>query len=114
MITPSLRSILLVAAVAAAAPVVSGCYADYGDPDTVYVEGGGYHPMYYDGYVVYFDGYGRPYYYNGGSVYWVPRESPYYGGYVAHYNTYGRSYRTWYTRGGYRYRTYRSSPGRWR
>jgi hypothetical protein len=113
MITSNIRNIVLVAAVAAFTPLFSGCYADV-EPEAVYTEGGGYRPMYYDGYVVYFDGGGRPYYYNGGAYTWVPRESPYYGAYVTHYNTYGRTYRTWYTRGGYRYRSYRSHPGRWR
>jgi hypothetical protein len=114
MIAMHFRSILLAAAVAAFAPMVSGCYEELAPPESVYTEGGGYQPMYYDGYIVYFDTIGRPYYYNGGSVYWVPRESPYYGAYVAHYGSYARGYRSWYTRGGYRYRSYRAAPRRYR
>jgi hypothetical protein len=109
----NIRSILLAAAVAAFAPIVAGCYAEV-EPEAVYAEGEGYRPMYYDGYVVYFDEGGRPYYYVNGGVYWVPRYSPYYGAYVAHYNTYGRAYRTWYSRGGYRYHYYRAPARRWR
>jgi hypothetical protein len=114
MPSTKLRTVILAAAVAAFAPLVSGCYAEMEPPESVYVEEGGYHPMYYDGYVVYFDGGGRPYYYVNGSVYWVPRSYAYYGAYVAHYNTYWRSYRTWYARGGYRYHYYRAAPRRWR
>jgi len=113
MSTLTFRSVILAAAVAGLAPLAAGCYVDV-EPEAVYAEGEGYRPMYYDGYVVYFDDVGRPYYYVNGSVYWVPRYSPYYGAYVAHYNTYWRTYRTWYSRGGYRYHYYRAPSRRWR
>jgi hypothetical protein len=114
MLASHFRSFILAAAVAAFAPLVSGCYAELEPPESVYAEGEGYRPMYYDGYIVYFDTGGRPYYYTNGTVFWVPRESPYYGAYVGHYRTYWRTYRTWYTRGGYRYHYYRASSRRYR
>jgi hypothetical protein len=73
-----------------------------------------YQVQYHDGYVVYYDAGGRPYYNVNGAVYWVPASSPYYGGYVNHWRTYGPAYNRWYSRSGYRYRTYRGAPRRYR
>jgi len=67
----------------------------------------GYEPQYYDGYVVYYDGYGRPYYYADGAAYWIPPASPYYRGYVTHYRMYRPAYYRWYGHYGYRYRSWR-------
>jgi hypothetical protein len=70
-----------------------------------------YQPVYYGNYIVYYDGWGRPFYYNGGASYYVPYNSPYYASYVGHYRTYGAAYRGWYARGGYRAPMYRGRGG---
>jgi hypothetical protein len=87
-----------------AATVAPACYVDV-PPEPMYAEG--YSPAYYDGYVVYFDGAGRPFYYEGGRPMWVPVGSPYYGGLVAHWHTYGHAYGGWYAHYGAHYRSYR-------
>ena len=94
----------LALAVAAGAALMSGCYAE-ATPEPVYVEG--YQPEYYDGYVVYYDDVGRPYYYLNGGVIWIAPASPYYGRYVDHRRYNRRAYRSWYAHYGSRYRTYR-------
>ncbi len=86
----------------AIAGVVPGCYVE---TEPVYAEG--YRPAFYDGYVVYYDGVGRPFYYEGGHSVWVPAGSPYYAGLVGHWQTYGHAYGGWYAHYGYRYHGYR-------
>jgi len=89
----------------------AGCYAE-AEPVTVTSAEIGYEPAYYDGYVVYYDDYGHPFYYgSGGAVVWVEPSSPYYVGLVNHYHVYGPRYRSWAAHDGYRYRSYRASPG---
>ncbi|HEY1954993.1 MAG TPA: hypothetical protein VGH28_05260 [Polyangiaceae bacterium] len=89
----------------------TGCYADaaYG-PEPVVAEG--YTPQYYEGAVVYYDDYGRPFVYNNGVQIWIPESSPYYAGYVNYYRSYGPAYRRWYSGYGYRYRGYYRGGGR--
>lgn len=100
------QPLFLFAMVAACASFATGCYAEYdGAAGPVVVEG--YQAQYYDGYVVYYDGYGRPYYYNNGGSYYVPRGYAHYDGLVRHYQTYRDPYARWNTRAGYRYRSYR-------
>jgi len=86
---------------------MSGCYAEaegtIPPPQYEY----GYAPVYYDGYVVYYDEAGRPYYYLNGAVQFVPQTSPLYLGLVAHWNAFGPHYRDWNVHAGERYRTYR-------
>jgi len=99
------KNVTLVALVAACAASGTGCYADAQiEPVAAY----GYEPQYYDGYVVYYDGGGRPYYHNGGSISFVPSESPYYGGYVSHYRANGAAYGRWNASAGARFHGYRS------
>jgi hypothetical protein len=76
-------------------------------PSYVSVEGDAYWPMYYDGYVVYYDDDGRPIYYVDGQAHYVPSTYVYYGALVAHYQRYRPYYRRWYRTRGYRYRSYR-------
>jgi hypothetical protein len=102
---PGIRGILLAAAMGSSALTGAACFVE-DVPSTEYVDEG-YAPMYYDGYVVYYDNVGRPYYYSGGAVYWVPPESPLYVPLVNHWRTYGPEYRHWYAYYGYRYRVYR-------
>jgi hypothetical protein len=99
------RSYVLAALVAGTAPLGAACYVeeDIGPPVYAY----GYEPVYYDGYVVYYDGGGRPYYYVNGAVAWVPPSAPIYPRLVEHYHVYGGAYTTWHSNGGYRYRGYR-------
>jgi hypothetical protein len=89
----------------------TGCYVEPVGPGPVVVGDYGYEPQYYDGYMVYYDGVGRPYYYANGAQVWVSPSSPYYSGYVSHYRTYGGAYNRWYSGDGYRYRNYRGQGG---
>jgi hypothetical protein len=95
---------MLVAAIVACASLSSACYAET-VPTPAYADG--YEPQYYDGYVVYYDGYGRPYYHVNGVVYWVPAASPFYVGLVDHWRYHRTAYGRWYGHYGYRYRGYR-------
>jgi len=89
----------------------TGCYVEPVGPGPVVVGDYGYEPQYYDGYMVYYDGVGRPYYYANGGQIWISPGSPYYAGYVNHYRTYGGAYNRWYAGDGYRYRNYRGTGG---
>lgn len=95
---------------------LAGCYAEAdvdGPPPAVAVAevGDGYTPAYYDGYYVYYDDLGRPYYYDRGVVVWISPTSPYYAGLVHHWRVHGPAYRSWYGHYGYRYQGYRARPG---
>jgi hypothetical protein len=103
MLASKIRCFVVAALAAGAGQSLSGCVVE--GPPPAYAEG--YEPVYYDGYVVYYDGYGRPYYYANGAVLWVPPTAAVYPGLVAHWHTYGPAYSRWYARGGYRYRGYR-------
>ena len=89
---------------AASGALSTGCVVEDEVPPPAYVEG--YEPMYYDGYVVYYDDVGRPYYYLNGGVAWVPSTSPLYIGFVNHWRLYGPAYHRWYAHYGYRYHGY--------
>jgi hypothetical protein len=102
---------LLAAAVLSGALLVGGCYVETVSPEGVVVGNYGYEPMYFNGYMVYYDGVGRPFYYANGVQVWIPAASPYYHSYIAHYRTYGHAYARWYAGGGYRYRTFRGGTG---
>jgi len=105
MIHFNLRGLALVALTAGFVPLGSACYAEADVPPPVVAEG--YEPQFYDGYVVYYDDVGRPYYYVNGAVFWVPATSPFYVGLVNHWHAYGPAYHRWYGHYGYRYRGYR-------
>jgi hypothetical protein len=107
MLTPKMRPLALVALLVATAPMLA-CYDDELAPP-VYAYG--YQPQSYDGYVVYYDGVGRPFYYGGGGPMWVPETSPFYSRLVAHWHTYGGAYGQWNAHYGARYRGYRSGGG---
>lgn len=110
-----MRSIRLVTASAAllsSVALLPGCYAEAHPATLTSAEVAyGYEPAYYDGYVVYYDTVGRPYYYVNGAVAWVPPSSPHYAGLVHHWRVYGRSYPRWYSEQGSRYYGYRNAPG---
>jgi hypothetical protein len=102
MTTLKIRALGLAAALMTTVSI-SGCYVEAGPP----VVAEGYEPAMYDGYVVYYDEVGRPYYYANGAVVWVPPGAPAYAGLVAHWRAYGPAYHRWYSHYGYRYRAYR-------
>ncbi len=60
---------------------------------------------------MYYDGYGRPYYYANGAQIWISPGSPYYATYYDHWRAYGPAYNRWYAGDGYRYRNYRGTGG---
>jgi len=66
-----------------------------------------YEPVYHDGYVVYYDDAGAPYYYDNDRVTYVPRTHASFNVYVGHYRTHQHSYRRWHRTEGPRYRTVR-------
>ena len=98
------RFLRLAALVACIGGATSACYVEAGT-SPVYVDG--YEPLYYNGYIVYYDDLGRPFYYVNGASVWIGPDYPGYGLYVHHWHVYGPAYRRWYTHYGYRYRTYR-------
>ena len=65
-----------------------------------------YSPLYYDGYVVYYDDWGYPFYYVGGGVRYVPRSYAHYDLLVRHYHEHPEAYRRVYGRSGYGYGHY--------
>jgi hypothetical protein len=100
----NIRSLALVTLILGSL-AATGCYVEPVGPEPVVAEG--YTPQYYDGYVVYYDGVGRPFYYVNGVQVWVPPSSPYYVGYVNYWHAYGPAYNRWYSTYGYRYRGWR-------
>jgi hypothetical protein len=99
------RVLTLAVLIAAIATPGLACYVEE-VPPPVYVEG--YEPGFYDGYVVYYDDVGRPFYYVNGVVVWISPGSPHYWPLVHHWRVYGPAYHHWYVHYGYRYRRYRS------
>ncbi len=67
----------------------------------------GYEPQYYDGYVVYYDDVGRPYYYNGDRTVFVSPNVAIYGSLVGHWRVNRAAYGRWYAHRGPAYRGYR-------
>jgi hypothetical protein len=104
MFQSTIRRAMVGVALTVGVASIDACYVDVPPPEIVE---DGYQPMYYDGYVVYFDAAGQPYYYAGGRAVWIAPTDPLYTTYVVHYRAYQRSYQRWYARGGYRYRVYR-------
>jgi hypothetical protein len=108
----TLRGVLLTAIVTASAALGTACYDEPEGPPPAYADAEDtYEPQYYDGYVVYYDDGGRPYYHVNGGVFWVPVESPHYVILVNHWRLHGPAYHRWYVRHGYRYRGYRGGRG---
>jgi hypothetical protein len=71
-----------------------------------------YSPPFYDGYVVYYDGAGLPYYYRGGRTVYVPRSYVGYRALTIHYQRYRHQYHRWYRDRGYHYHGYHRPPSR--
>ncbi len=107
--TPSFARTALAAAIAAGVLLgPSGCVmAPY--PTEVAISGPAvyyYTPLFYQGYVVYYDG-GRPYYYQNGVNIYISTSYSGYRGLVAHYHKYRPQYERWYHAHGVNYRQYR-------
>jgi len=105
MIARTTRNLVFAALIFSVARL-SACYVEEEVGVPVYAEG--YQPQFYDGYVVYYDQVGRPFYYVNGGVAWVPATYPGYVGLVNHWNLYGPAYGRWNARYGSRYRSYRA------
>jgi hypothetical protein len=97
------RNAACAALFAVCAAGAAGCYVEDDYPPPAY----GYEPSYYNGAVVYYDDYGRPYYYADDRVVWVPPTAPVYVGLVNHWHYYHPYYHRWYSHYGYRYRGWR-------
>ena len=71
----------------------------------------GYQPLLYNGYVVYYDHAGVPFYWYGGSRVWIP--VMYRDRYITHYRTHHHAYRKWHKHRGrhYRSRHYKGHKG---
>jgi len=98
---------------------LSGCVTLVGPDGTLYTAAGPavpyYDPFLYDGYLVYYDSAGLPYYYLNGEPVYVPQDAGGYGNLIEHYRTYRPNYEQWYrTRGhlfyAYRHPNYGSPP----
>ena len=63
-----------------------------------------YTPQYYNGYVVYFDARGYPFYYLNGSIHYVPRSYSGYSVLINHYRVNRVAYRSWYSTQGINFR----------
>jgi hypothetical protein len=107
MLSKRIRGAVLASSLSAFVTLGAGCYAEaegtIPTPENSY----GYAPVYYDGYVVYYDDVGRPYYHVGGARVWVPQNSRGYSGYATHWRTFGPRYHEWYSHSGNRYQGYR-------
>ena len=66
-----------------------------------------YTPLFYEGYVVYYDVRGRPYYYQSGVNIYISTGYSGYRGLVAHYHKHRPQYDRWYHSHGVKYRDYR-------
>jgi hypothetical protein len=86
------------------AAILSGCatyYPGYASDD-IWVDY--YTPQFYDGYPVYFDRVGVPYYYRGERIVYVPRSYRRYRDLTVHYKRHRPHYHRWYGERGHRYR----------
>ncbi|MBU1221101.1 hypothetical protein KKF34_01345 [Myxococcota bacterium] len=80
-----------------AATILSGCVVS-AQPATVSYSYGGWNPYYYQGALVYFDSFGRPYYYAGGVRVWVPSTWVQYNSAVSYYRVNRHRYTRWHGR----------------
>ncbi len=85
--------------VASTTMFLAGCVVT-ARPATVSVSAsyGGWTPYYYNGYLVYFDNIGRPYYYYGGRITYVPNSWVHYNVALAGWRSNRVAYNRWHTR----------------
>jgi hypothetical protein len=105
-----IRHLVVVAAMAGSL-AAAGCYVEPAGPGAVVVGAYGYDPLYYDGYMVFYDPVGRPYYNANGVRIWISPGSPHYARYTAHWRAHGPAYRRWYSAHGHRYHGHRLGHG---
>ena len=110
------RSIITVTIIAVSSLVMlaAGCVVT-ARPATVSVSAsyGGWTTYYYDGYLVYFDTIGRPYYYMNGRMMYVPNSWDRYNVALASWRNNRAAYNRWHTRyhaPSYRVRVVRPAP----
>lgn len=109
MLSSYLRTSLAAALAASLLTGLSGCVVAP-VPTEVTISGPAvyyYTPLYYDGYVVYYDGGGRPYYYQNGINIYISSSYHSYQRYVTHYHQHRPEYRRWYDSHGVNYHQYR-------
>jgi hypothetical protein len=82
----------------AATPMLGGCIVAADPPPRVAVAA--YSPLFYNGYAVYYDDWGYPFYYAGGVAFYVPRTYAHYEVLVSHYRAHPGLYRHEVVRGG--------------
>lgn len=87
-----MRSPILLA-VALCAPLAGCTVYTRPAPAPVVVET--YEPVYYGRHVVYYDDVGTPYYYDGGTIVYVPRTYARYNVLIGNYHRHSTSYRSW-------------------
>jgi hypothetical protein len=75
----------------AATTMLGGCIVAADPPPRVAVVADA--PLAYNGYAVYYDGWGYPFYYAGGFAYYVPRSYAHYDVLVSHYRAHPGLYR---------------------
>jgi hypothetical protein len=72
---------------------------------------GGYQPVYYSGYPIFYNDAGQPIYYVDGSVAYVPSSDPGYAGWVRYYQLHRGLYLRWYQARGRYFHWYRTPIG---
>jgi hypothetical protein len=108
-----LKRIGLVAALLAVGGLSFSACVLSAEPGGASVSTSYYSPMYYNGYIVYYDTAGLPLYYIGGAAYYVPATHGQYHSYRHHYTTHRTHYSQWYSSRGHRYKaTGRATPVR--
>lgn len=75
---------------------------------------GYYRPLFHEGYPIYFNDAGFPYYYVGGRIVLIPRTHQRYGGYIAHFRAKRAQYLRWNKSTGRRFHGYRQVTRRHR
>jgi hypothetical protein len=86
-----------------ATTTLSGCIVAADPPPRVAVAAS---PLYYNGYAVYYDDWGYPFYYSGGVAFYVPRTYAHYDVLLGHYRTHPGLYRHEVVRGDGPHRRY--------
>ena len=71
-----------------------------------------YSPLWHDGYLIYFDVSGLPFYYHQGRTIYIPRRHKRYHDYVSHYRSHRHKYDRWYKERGRKYHKYRKPKSR--
>ena len=76
---------------------------------TIGISSAVYQPLFYNGYLVFFDNWGRPFISVDGEVFFIPTTHVYYTTYVRHFRIHRTRYNSWYRTHGVRLRGRRSA-----